>query len=182
MSKPHETHPHPTGGRERRSSPRKSYPHQILISTEGKAQGLIASDLSAGGMRVEACDTLQLGDELKLALYNDSRRPPVVVRAIVARDDRENGCHDSQVHIARSDFEFESQALGQLREVQEVELDRFLDLVDESPGKEEDRGMGLQVPHRPRPRSVGPWTAQVLDQQLEIHLLSLLGVSMMSTP
>jgi len=42
-------------------------------------------------MRVEASDTLQLGDELKLALYNDSRRPPVVVRALVARDDGENG-------------------------------------------------------------------------------------------
>jgi hypothetical protein len=91
VSKPRETHPHPTGGRERRSSRRKSYRHQILISTESKAQGLVASDLSAGGMRVEACDTLQLGDELKLALYNDSRRPPVIVRALVARDDGESG-------------------------------------------------------------------------------------------
>jgi hypothetical protein len=104
MPKTRETQSNPTGGRERRSSPRKAYPHQILIATEDKAQGLVASDLSAGGMRVEACETLQLGDELKLALYNDSRRPPVVVRALVARDDGENGWmlqfHDLDDHTS----------------------------------------------------------------------------------
>jgi hypothetical protein len=91
MTKPRETRPVAPRGAERRSSPRKAYPHQILVSTEGKARGLVANDLSARGMRIEASDLLQLGDELKLALYCDSRRPPVVVHALVARDDGENG-------------------------------------------------------------------------------------------
>jgi hypothetical protein len=106
MSKPRKTRPTAPGGAERRSAPRKAYPHQILVSTEaeGKSRGLIANDLSAGGMRVEASDLLQLGDELKLALYCDSRRPPVVVHALVTRDDGENGWmlmfHDVNDHTA----------------------------------------------------------------------------------
>jgi hypothetical protein len=80
-----------SSGRERRSTPRKAYPHQILVSAEGKPRGLVASDLSAGGMRVLPDDSIQLGDELKLALYSDASRPPVVVRALVARDDGDQG-------------------------------------------------------------------------------------------
>jgi hypothetical protein len=76
---------------DRRSSPRKAYAQQILAANNGKARGLISSDLSPLGMRVEPDDSLALGDQLKLALYGNTRLPPVLVEAVVARDDGDEG-------------------------------------------------------------------------------------------
>jgi hypothetical protein len=76
---------------DRRSSPRKAYAQQILAANDGKARGLISSDLSPLGMRVEPDDSLALGDELRLALYGNSRLPPVLVEAVVAREDGDEG-------------------------------------------------------------------------------------------
>lgn len=76
---------------DRRSSPRKAYAQQILAANSGKARGLISSDLSPLGMRVEPDDSLALGDQLKLALHGNTRLPPVLVEAVVARDDGDEG-------------------------------------------------------------------------------------------
>jgi hypothetical protein len=42
-------------------------------------------------MRVEPDDSLALGDELRLALYGHTRLPPVLLNAVVARDDGDEG-------------------------------------------------------------------------------------------
>ena len=76
---------------DRRSSPRKAFTQQIPVANSGKARGLISTDLSPRGMRVEPDDSLALGDELKLALYGHTRLPPVLLNAVVARDDGDEG-------------------------------------------------------------------------------------------
>lgn len=76
---------------ERRASPRKRYHQQLLATACGSAESLLGLDLSTGGMRVVAHPKLALGDELKLALYGTSRTDPVIVKAVVARDDGRRG-------------------------------------------------------------------------------------------
>jgi hypothetical protein len=48
---------------------------------------LVSSDLSVNGMRVEAHPSLALGDQMDLALYEDSEGTPLVLSAVVTRDD-----------------------------------------------------------------------------------------------
>jgi len=52
---------------------------------------VLARDLSLGGMRGEPLPELQLGTKLELAIYGPSGAEPVLVRAVVARDDGPSG-------------------------------------------------------------------------------------------
>ena len=59
---------------------------------EGRAvQGLLARDLSPGGIRVDPQFGLGPGDKLQLALFDTSQQEPLIVTAVVARDDGEAG-------------------------------------------------------------------------------------------
>ena len=49
-------------------------------------------DLSSGGMRVAPNADLIVGDVLKLVIYGPAGRPPLVLRAVVFRDDGSDGC------------------------------------------------------------------------------------------
>jgi hypothetical protein len=78
--------------RVRRRSPRGTYTRSILATRAGRAQVLIGRDLSTGGMRVNPDPQLLVGQELKLVIYGVAGREPVVVKAVVARDEGRDGC------------------------------------------------------------------------------------------
>ena len=71
---------------------RQSYKRSVLAAANGATRVLIGRDLSKGGMRVEPHPSLVVGDELKLVIYGNSRRQPLAAKALVARDDGEDGC------------------------------------------------------------------------------------------
>ena len=76
-----------TGDGERRRDARRRYRRRILGGVDGSACPLIGRDLSANGMRVERTPVLGLGDAVKLAIYGDASSRPLVIQAVVVRDD-----------------------------------------------------------------------------------------------
>ncbi len=62
---------------------------QILANDTQGSRVLLGCDLSAGGMRVQSDATLAVGDELKNAINARVGLPSVMVKAIVARADRD---------------------------------------------------------------------------------------------
>lgn len=82
--------PEPKPG-ERRTSPRKRFTRRILAAGAETSHLLIGRDLSGGGMRVRPAADLALGDELKLAIHSRPGMPAVMLKAVVARDDGDDG-------------------------------------------------------------------------------------------
>jgi len=84
--------PSPAGPPARRREPRAAYRRSVLASGAGSAHVLVGRDLSSGGMRVDPDPLLVVGQELKLVIHGSAGRPPVVVKASVARNEGEDGC------------------------------------------------------------------------------------------
>lgn len=78
-------------GAERRAAPRKLFKRSVLAAGDGTARTVIGRDLSEGGMRISADGSLEVGDELKLAIHGSRGGKPVVVKALVFRDDGDRG-------------------------------------------------------------------------------------------
>jgi hypothetical protein len=76
----------PVGG-DRRKLPRRIFNREILGGNEGIARVLIGSDISTRGMRIERGARFALGDVLKLAIYGGPGMSPVLLEAVVERDD-----------------------------------------------------------------------------------------------
>jgi hypothetical protein len=77
---------------DRRRHPRGRFAHRVIAAAEqAMHRMLIGHDLGVGGMRVAHHPDLRVGQRLKIALYDPSREAPLVVDAVVARDDGENG-------------------------------------------------------------------------------------------
>ena len=77
---------------ERREEPRGQYSKRIIASVrDAMHRILIGRDLSARGMRIEAHEDLSIGDRLRVAIYDASRAAPLVVEAVVERDDGREG-------------------------------------------------------------------------------------------
>jgi hypothetical protein len=79
------------GSRHDRKAPRGRFFGRVLAGVAGAMVTLIGRDVSAKGMRVRPEPSLQLGDELKVALHGQAGVPPIAVRAIVYRDDGAGG-------------------------------------------------------------------------------------------
>jgi len=77
---------------DRRRSPRRPYHRPTLAAGGGIARILMGRDISSGGMRVAPNADLIVGDVLKLVIYGPAGRPPLVLRAVVFRDDGSDGC------------------------------------------------------------------------------------------
>jgi len=101
----------PIGG-DRRTRPRRLFNRQILGGSEGIARVLIGSDISTRGMRVERGARFELGEELKLAIYGGLGVSPVLLQAVVERDDGDAGWF---------------LRFAQLSEAVEADLDKLLD-------------------------------------------------------
>ncbi len=78
-------------GPERRRAPRHLFSRRVIALGEAATRVLIGRDLSAGGMRVESGAPLRVGERVRLALHAGGDEPPLVVSAVVMRDDGESG-------------------------------------------------------------------------------------------
>jgi hypothetical protein len=76
---------------DRRDSPRKRFTGRVVAAGAGISHMLIGRDLSSGGMRVRPEPDLEVGDEIKLAVYGRPGRPAIMLKAVVSRDDGEDG-------------------------------------------------------------------------------------------
>ncbi len=89
---------------ERRTTPRKSFTRRVLAAGAGISHILIGRDLSSGGMRVRPEPHLELGDQIKLAVYGRPGQPAIMLKAVVIRDEGDDGVvlrfHDVPASIA----------------------------------------------------------------------------------
>ena len=89
---------------ERRATPRKSFTRRVLAAGAGISHMLIGRDLSAGGIRVRPEPDLELGDEIRLAVYGRPGQPAIMLKAVVTRDEGDEGLvlrfHDVPASIA----------------------------------------------------------------------------------
>lgn len=78
-----------------RRSARCSLHNQEVVAldeeTDRVMHVLVGKDLSSGGIRVESHPLIQIGDRLRIALYDAAQPEPVVVEAIASRDDGPRG-------------------------------------------------------------------------------------------
>jgi hypothetical protein len=80
---------------EQRGTPRAVWQGEVVaLDADGQRVQLtlMGADLSEHGMRVEPHPMLELGDRLRLALYDRRSAQPLVIQAWVARDDGARGC------------------------------------------------------------------------------------------
>jgi hypothetical protein len=79
----------------RRQMPRGSFAGRVLARLEdassAKQHVLMGRDLSAGGMRVDPCEGIEIGDQVELAIYGPGEPHPFLVRAQVERSDGDHG-------------------------------------------------------------------------------------------
>lgn len=78
-------------GCERRTGSRHRYEQSLLARGDGKIHSLVCRDLSIGGMRVAQDTDLEIGSQLRLAIYGTRGADPVVVSAGVVRRDSDIG-------------------------------------------------------------------------------------------
>ena len=78
---------------DRRRQLRGHYSNRVVAAASDGSlhRVLIGRDLSPGGMRVDPQKDLAVGASLRIAIYDNARETPVVVRAKVARDDGKRG-------------------------------------------------------------------------------------------
>ena len=85
----------PDHGHEVRSAPRRhrrvEYTRKVTALLGAGEHAILARDLSIEGMRSEPLPELPIGTALELALYGSSGAEPILVRAVVARDDGPRG-------------------------------------------------------------------------------------------
>jgi hypothetical protein len=75
----------------KRNNPRTTYERDVTALLGGSQHVILGRDLSIGGMRSEPLPELAVGTELELAIYGSAGAEPVLVKAVVARDDGELG-------------------------------------------------------------------------------------------
>lgn len=75
-------------GSDRRLHARRRYARRVVAaSPDGTVHRvLIGRDLSTGGMRIDPSRDLEIGSQLRIALYDAAREAPVIVDARVVRD------------------------------------------------------------------------------------------------
>ncbi len=61
------------------------------VQVLGGSTVLVGRDLSTGGMRIDPCSSLRVGDRVQLAIEAGGRGEPIVARARVLRDDGPKG-------------------------------------------------------------------------------------------
>ncbi len=75
---------------DQRAHARVAYEKEVVAPGEA-ASVLLGRDLSMGGMRIHAHDSLKLGDRIDLALYGNPREEPIMVTSEVVRDEAAEG-------------------------------------------------------------------------------------------
>jgi hypothetical protein len=75
----------------KRTNLRTPYMRKVTALHGGSQSVILGRDLSIAGMRAEHIPDLAVGTELELAIYGGAGAEPVLVKAVVARDDGELG-------------------------------------------------------------------------------------------
>jgi hypothetical protein len=75
----------------KRANLRTLYSRQVTALRGGSQSVILGCDLSIAGMRAEQIPELPVGTELELAIYGAAGSEPVLLKAVVARDDGELG-------------------------------------------------------------------------------------------
>jgi hypothetical protein len=75
----------------KRTNLRTPYMRKVTALHAGSQSVILGRDLSIAGMRAEHIPDLAVGTELELAIYGGAGAEPVLVKAVVARDDGELG-------------------------------------------------------------------------------------------
>ena len=70
---------------------RTPYSREVTALLGGSQSVILGRDLSVAGMRAERIPELAVGTELELAIYGTAGAEPVLVKAVVARDDGDLG-------------------------------------------------------------------------------------------
>jgi hypothetical protein len=76
---------------ERPDGARKSFTRRVLAAGSGISHLLIGRDLSSSGMRVRPEPDLELGDEIRLAVYGRPGQPAIMLKAVVFGDEGDDG-------------------------------------------------------------------------------------------
>jgi hypothetical protein len=77
---------------ERRRHDRRVYDRRVLAEAAAAMHRMLfGRDVSPGGMRVDRHPDLRVGSRMRLALYDPAREAPLVIDAVVARDDGARG-------------------------------------------------------------------------------------------
>lgn len=87
--------PWPPEGDERRVAPRSVWQGEVVALDPGDDRvqlTLMGTDLSEHGMHLEPHPLLEVGERLRLAVYDAKSAQPLVLEAWVARDDGARGC------------------------------------------------------------------------------------------
>jgi hypothetical protein len=93
-----------------RQNRRITYTRRVTALLGGGDFTILGRDLSIAGMRSEPLPELQVGTELELAIYGPSGAEPVLVQAVVSRDDGALG----------TVFRFESIAPGERKRLESI--------------------------------------------------------------
>ena len=76
---------------DRRKNPRAAFEGTVSSLDDEANLVLMGRDLSAGGMRIGPHPGLEVGKTLRLAVYGAATEEPLIVRARVVRNDRDDG-------------------------------------------------------------------------------------------
>ncbi|MEE8558887.1 MAG: PilZ domain-containing protein, partial [Myxococcota bacterium] len=87
----HEAAPAGSPAHDRRRRRRAAYSRTVHAFSGEVARVMLGRDLSSVGMRVESREHLSVGWRLRIALQRGAGEWPLVVQAVVARDDGELG-------------------------------------------------------------------------------------------
>jgi hypothetical protein len=79
------------GNSDRRREERVAYSERVVALDEEAARVLVGRDLSPGGMRIAANESIRVGDTLRVALHSGTQSEPLVVIATAHRDDGDDG-------------------------------------------------------------------------------------------
>jgi hypothetical protein len=75
----------------RREHPRVAYESEVIAMFRDATRVLVGQDISQGGMRVEPNENLKAGDYLRLGIYGKADQDPLLVEALVVRNDGPRG-------------------------------------------------------------------------------------------
>ena len=75
----------------RRRHARVAYPEEVIAMFREATRVLVGQDLSGGGMRVTPNENLRVGDYLRLGIYGKAGQDPLLVEALVVRNDGPRG-------------------------------------------------------------------------------------------
>ena len=115
---------------DRRGDPRIPYDRRVVALGAEAARVLVGRDLSQGGMRIGASDSVCVGDVLRIALHCGTEIEPLIVLATAIRKDSQDGIclsFDDLTDSQRALLEKIIASSGPIRAVAEEFEDEFSD-------------------------------------------------------